>query len=353
MCGICGQYNFGSQTPVLRQHIEEMANALVHRGPDDEGYYVAGPLGLGFRRLSIIDLAGGHQPMSDQEESVWVVFNGEIYNFQELRRELEAYGHVFRTRCDTEVIVHGYKQWGDEVLNHLNGMFGLAIWDIRRHRLVLARDPFGIKLIYYQIDEGRVSFGSEIRALLAATHHRAEVDPSSLHLFLSYRYTPSPYTLFKGVRKLAPGTKATFENGSYRLSRWYRSKPAPFEPMKSDGEAREELLALYKKAVQRQLISDVPVGLLLSGGIDSGLLLALMNLYGSSWPTYSVGYGSSFADDELAAAAETALTLSSRHTSVTFKRRVRAPHEQDGRAVRDSAQAPGLARRAPRGAGSC
>jgi len=141
-----------------------------------------------------------------------------------------------------------------------------------------------------------------------------------LHLFLSYRYTPSPYTLFKGVRKLAPGTKATFENGSYRLSRWYRSKPAPFEPMKSDGEAREELLALYKKAVQRQLISDVPVGLLLSGGIDSGLLLALMNLYGSSWPTYSVGYGSSFADDELAAAAETAHTLSSRHTSVTLTR---------------------------------
>jgi asparagine synthase (glutamine-hydrolysing) len=320
MCGICGQYNFGNQSPVLHKHIEEMAKSLVHRGPDDEGYYVAGSLGLGFRRLSIIDLAGGHQPMSDQEESVWVVFNGEIYNFLELRRELEAYGHVFRTRSDTEVIVHGYKQWGDEVLNHLNGMFGLAIWDSRRRRLVLARDPFGIKLIYYRIEGDRVSFGSEIRAVLAATNDRAAVDPASLHLFLSYRYTPSPHTLFKGVRKLAPGTMATFENGSYRLSRWYRAKPTPFEPMKSDDEAKEELLGLYQRAVRRHLISDVPVGLLLSGGIDSGLLLALMNLCGSSWPTYAVGYGSSFADDELADAAETAHKFSSRHTTVTLTR---------------------------------
>ncbi len=260
--------------------------------------------------------------MSDQEESVWVVFNGEIYNFLELRRELEACGHVFRTRSDTEVIVHGYKQWGDEVLNRLSGMFGLAIWDARQRRLVLAREPFGIKLVYYRIDADRVYFGSEIRAVLAATQDRAEVDPISLHLFLRYRYTPSPYTLLKGVRKLAPGTMLAFENGSHRLSRWYKSKPAPFLPRKSDGEAKEELLALYKRAVQRQLISDVPVGLLLSGGIDSGLLLALMNLYGSSWPTYTVGYGSSFADDELADAAETAHKLSSQHTTVTLTRSI-------------------------------
>ena len=322
MCGICGQYNFGNLAPVQRRDIEAMTKTLIHRGPDDEGYYIAGPLGFGFRRLSIIDLAAGHQPMSDWEESVWVVFNGEIYNFPQLRQELEGYGHVFRTKSDTEVIVHGYKQWGDEVLNRLNGMFGLAIWDVRQRRLVLARDPFGIKLVYYRIDGDRVYFGSEIRAVLAATHDRAEVDPTSLHLFLRYRYTPSPYTLFKGVQKLAPGTMVTFENGSHCLRRWYRSKPAPFAPIKSDGEAKEELLALYKKAVQRQLISDVPVGLLLSGGIDSGLLLALMNLYGSSWPTYTVGYGSSFADDELADAAETAHTLSSRHTTVTLTRSI-------------------------------
>src|SRR6266850_1155274 len=145
MCGICGQYSFGSQAPVLRQDIERMTNTLIHRGPDDEGYHVAGPLGFGFRRLSIIDLAGGHQPMSDREESVWVVFNGEIYNFLELRRELEARGHRFRTKSDTEVIVHGYKQWGTDVFDRLNGMFSVAIWDEEKQRLVLARDAMGIK----------------------------------------------------------------------------------------------------------------------------------------------------------------------------------------------------------------
>src|SRR5215469_10362600 len=162
MCGICGQYNFGTGEPVSSQTVRRMADSLVHRGPDDEGFYISGPLGLGFRRLSIIDLGGGHQPMSDREESVWVVFNGEIYNFLELRRELEGYGHSFRTNSDTAVIIHGYKQWGDEVLNRLNGMFGLAIWDVRQRRLVVARDPFGIKLIYYRIHGDTLYFGSEM-----------------------------------------------------------------------------------------------------------------------------------------------------------------------------------------------
>jgi asparagine synthase (glutamine-hydrolysing) len=318
MCGICGQYNFGNLAPVQRRDIEAMTKTLIHRGPDDEGYYITGPLGFGFRRLSIIDLAGGHQPMSDQEESVWVIFNGEIYNFLELRRELEGCGHVFRTKSDTEVIIHGYKQWSDEVLNRLNGMFGLAIWDARLRRLVLARDPFGIKLLYYRIDGERLYFGSEIRAIRATMPDRAEIDPTSLNLFLRYRYTPSPYTIVKGVRKLAPGTKLTIQNGSYELSRWYRFKPVPFAPAKSPSEAMEELLALYQRAMRRQLISDVPVGLLLSGGIDSGLLLALMNQNGDNWPTYTVGYGASFADDELADAAATARTLASKHTTVTI-----------------------------------
>jgi len=321
MCGICGQYNFGNRAPVLRRNIEAMARSLVHRGPDDEGYYVAGPLGFGFRRLSIIDLEGGHQPMSDQEESVWVVFNGEIYNFPELKRELEAFGHVFRTLCDTEVIIHGYKQWGDEVLNRLNGMFGLAIWDARRKRLVLARDPFGIKLIYYKIHEGRVLFGSEIRAVVAGAGENAEVDPVSLNLFLRYRYTPSPHTIFRDIRKLAPGTMLTFEDGCHSLRRWYNYKPVPFSPMKSDGEAREELAELYKQAVKRHLLSDVPLGLLLSGGVDSALLLALMNLYGNSWRTYTVGYGSGFKDDELADAEQTAAHFSSTHAAVLLDRR--------------------------------
>jgi asparagine synthase (glutamine-hydrolysing) len=318
MCGICGQYNFTTQEPVRRRDIEAMAKSIAHRGPDDEGFYTSGPLGFGFRRLSIIDLSGGRQPMSDQDETVWLIFNGEIYNFPELRRELEAFGHVFRTNSDTEVIIHGYKQWGDEVLNHLNGMFGLAIWDVRKKRLVLARDAFGIKLIYYRIDDGCLYFGSEMRAVRATMPERAEIDPTSLNLFLRNRFTPSPYTILKGVRKLAPGTKFTVQDGKYEVSRWYRFKPVPFSPVKSTEQAREELLELYKAAIKRQLISDVPVGLLLSGGLDSGLLLALMNLNGGSWPTYTVGYGSSFSDDELADAAETARILGSRHSSINI-----------------------------------
>ena len=320
MCGICGQYNFRDRAPVNRRTIERMTSSIVHRGPDDEGYHVAGAIGLGFRRLSIIDLAGGHQPMSDQGNTVWVVFNGEIYNFPELRRELEGFGHLFRTACDTEVIVHGYKQWGDDVLNRLNGMFGLAIWDAQKQRLVIARDPFGIKLVYYKIVAGTLYFGSEIRPVLAGTEESVEVDPTALNLFLRYRYTPSPYTIYEGVRKLAPGTMLTVENGIYRVSRWYTYKPTPFSPMKSVGEAQEELAELYKRSMKRHLLSDVPVGLLLSGGVDSGLLLALMDLYGKSWRTYTVGYGSSFDDDELSDARETAAIFSTRHSEVLLDR---------------------------------
>jgi asparagine synthase (glutamine-hydrolysing) len=320
MCGICGQYNFGSPEPVEPRNIEAMTRTLSHRGPDDKGHYIEGSIGLGFLRLSIIDLGGGHQPMSDREGTVWVVFNGEIYNFQEVRSELEVRGHVFRTNSDTEVIVHGYKQWGDEVLNRLNGMFGLAIWDVRQRRLVLARDAFGIKPVYYRIEDDRLYFGSEMRPIRATMPDSAEIDPTAVNLFLRYRFTPSPYTIIRGIRKLASGTKLTVENGRYEVSRWYRFKPSPFVPQKSPSEARDELLELYKRAIKRQLISDVPVGLLLSGGIDSGLLLALMNLNGQAWPTYTVGYGSTYTDDELADAGDTARILGSRHTPVTITR---------------------------------
>ena len=322
MCGICGQFNFETAAPVRRPDIEAMAGSIAHRGPDDDGFFFDGPLGFGFRRLSIIDLSGGHQPMSDAEESVWVIFNGEIYNFHELKRELEQHGHIFRTKSDTEVIIHGYKQWGDEVLNRLNGMFGLAIWDVRQRRLVLARDAMGIKLLYYKIERGSLYFGSEMRPIGVAMQEKPEIDPTSLNLFLRYRYTPSPYTILKGVRKLAPGTKLVAQNGSCEVSRWYNFRPTPFSPTKSSDEAREELLELYKGAIRRQLISDVPVGLLLSGGIDSSLLLALMNLNGKAWPTYTVGYGESFADDELSDAAETARALGSNHTSVRLTKSV-------------------------------
>jgi asparagine synthase (glutamine-hydrolysing) len=297
-----------------------MARSIAHRGPDDEGYYLAGPLGLGFRRLSIIDLAGGHQPMADREETVWVVFNGEIYNFPELRRELEGYGHRFRTNSDTEVIIYGYKQWGEEVFDHLNGMFGLAIWDTAKEKLVIARDRFGIKMIYYRIDGECLYFGSEIRAVEATARETATVDHTALNLFLRYRYTPSPYTIFRGIRKLASGTMLVCEKRSCKVRRWYKYRPTPVSPPKSDAEACEDLLELYKQAMKRHLLSDVPVGLLLSGGVDSGMLLALMNLYGGSWRTYTVGYGSSFSDDELRDAEVTASHFSSQHATVTLDR---------------------------------
>jgi asparagine synthase (glutamine-hydrolysing) len=320
MCGICGQYNFKSDIPISSINIKTMTNTLKHRGPDDEGYYIAKNIGLGFRRLAIIDLEGGHQPMSDAEETVWVVFNGEIYNFLELRSELENYGYNFRTNSDTEVIINGYKHWNIEVLNHLNGMFGLAIWDEKKRKLILARDRMGIKLLYYEIENGSIIFGSEIRALLACEKATPEVDPISLYLFLQYRYTPSPLTIFKNIKKLAPGTCLIIENNVVKTKRWWNFKPVPFIPMPKKTDAEEELLELYKKAVKRHLISDVPVGLLLSGGIDSALLLALMNLYGESWKTFTVGFGKEYFDDELEDAAYTSEALNAVNTAIQIDR---------------------------------
>jgi asparagine synthase (glutamine-hydrolysing) len=320
MCGICGQFNFVNDEPVYPETVTSMTRSIIHRGPDDEGYYSDGSLGFGFRRLSIIDLGGGHQPMSDSAEKVWVVFNGEIYNFKELRSDLESRGHTFRTNSDTEVIVHGYKEWGTKVFSRLNGMFGLAIWDVDQRRLVVARDAMGIKLIYYRLSDGRLTFASEIRAILAPDASESEVDPISLNLFLRYRYTPSPFTIFRGVRKLAPGSMLTVENGKCTEERWYDFKPVPFDGPKEDQEAEQELFDLYQAAVERHLISDVPVGILLSGGLDSGLLLALMNRYGKEWPAYTVGYGESFEDDELADASYTAKLLGARHIPVKLDR---------------------------------
>jgi len=321
MCGICGQLNFVRQESVVAETIRRMTRTIAHRGPDDEGYYFSGPLGLGFRRLSIIDLAGGHQPMSDPEETVWVTLNGEIYNYRELRERLRSRGYQFRTASDTEVIIHGYKEWGIDVLNHLNGMFGLAIWDVCKERLIIARDAMGIKLIYYRIADGFLTFGSEVRAVIAAGNTTPEVDPVALKLFLRFRYTPSPLTIFSGIRKLAPGSMLIIERGKWREKRWYDYAPVPFDKKKSETEATEELLELYRAAVKRHLLSDVPVGVLLSGGLDSALLLALMNEQGGPWPAYTIGYGRSFKDDELADAAETVRFLGARHVPVQLDRR--------------------------------
>ena len=228
-----------------------MTRSIAHRGPDDEGYFISGPVGLGFRRLSIIDLAGGHQPMSDAEETVWVIFNGEIYNYRELRAELQGKGHQFRTNSDTEVIIHGYKEWDTDVFNRLNGMFGVAIWDVPNERLVLARDAMGIKLVYYRIDNGALTFGSEIRPVVAAEQRTPNVDPVALNLFLRFRYTPSPLTIFKGIRKLAPGTMLVLENGECREERWYNYTPVPFFGcQRKRKRPNEELLELYRGAVR-------------------------------------------------------------------------------------------------------
>ena len=316
MCGICGQVKIASDEPVNQETIRRMSRTMFHRGPDDEGYFFDRSLGFGFRRLSIIDLSGGHQPMADAEESVWVAFNGEIYNYRELRAELEGRGHKFRTSSDTEVIIHGYKQWGNNVFNHLNGMFGVGIWDVKKKKLVVARDPMGIKLIYYKITDGKLSFGSEIRPVLAAEDARPSVNPDALNLFLRFRYTPSPLTIFQGVKKLAPGTMLVVENGNCREERWYNFTPEPFAAKISDRAAAEQLFELYRGAVKRHLLADVPVGILLSGGLDSGLLLALMNEHGRDWPAYTIGYGNSFEDDELVDAAETASLLCARHHQV-------------------------------------
>jgi asparagine synthase (glutamine-hydrolysing) len=316
MCGICGQYYYKEKHPVSIQTLKRMSDTITHRGPDDEGYYISGSLGLGFRRLSIIDLSGGHQPMSDQEKSVWVIFNGEIYNFPELKTELEGYGHIFQTRSDTEVIVHGYKQWGIDVLNHLNGMFGLAIWDEKEKRLILARDRMGIKIVYYKIENGLLYFGSEIRAILAVLNEKPDINLAAVNLFLRYRYTPAPYTIYNGIQKLASGTCLIVENGTAEVKRWWKYKPQPFDPIPKEAQVKEELLELYRQAVKSHLLSDVPVGILLSGGVDSSLLLALMNEFGENWKSFTVGYGKSFVDDELEDAKETADILNSSHYSI-------------------------------------
>lgn len=317
MCGICGQYNFETRQAPSAATLHAMADAIAHRGPDDSGFHFDRGVALGFRRLSIIDLAGGHQPMSDAEQRVWVAFNGEIYNFPELKQELEGLGHRFRTRSDTEVIVHGYKQWGTGVLSRLNGMFGLAIWDVAQEKLLLARDRAGIKLIYYRIDQGTVWFGSELRAVLAAQPSLPPVDLAALNLFLRYRYTPSPFTLHAGIHKLAPGQMAVFEKGSFRIERWHvpaASQPGSRPP---GSDAADGLQAIYRRATKRHLLSDVPVGLLLSGGVDSGLLLGLMNEHGTAWPSFSVGYGKAlYAGDELGEAARTAAHFQARHAEV-------------------------------------
>jgi asparagine synthase (glutamine-hydrolysing) len=268
MCGICGIAGAPD-----RAQLERMSKALVHRGPDSAGEYVDGPVALAARRLSIVDLAGGDQPIANEDGSCVVVQNGEIYNYPELRHELERDGHVFRTRCDTEAIVHLYERDGLDFARRLRGMFALAVWDSARRRLVLARDRYGIKPLYYREHDGTLEFASELRAL-----PRGEIDLDALEAFLAFNSIPAPFSIFREIRKLPAGHVLIWqEGGSTRIDCYARPAPAPIEELRDDDEAElvEELRARMRDSVRAHLLADVPVGVLLSGGVDSSLLAAL------------------------------------------------------------------------------
>ena len=272
MCGICGKLNFDRENPISSGLLKRMADTLYHRGPDDEGFYVSGPVGLGFRRLSIIDLASGHQPLSNEDGTVWIVFNGEIYNYQELREYLLTRGHNFRTRTDTEVIVHLYEEFGPSCVEKLRGMFGFAIWDERNQTLMLARDRIGIKPVYYATGDHSLVFGSEIKAILADPSVNAEVRPEIVDRFLTFYYVPGEETLFRNIFKLRPGTYMIVQNGDVRTYQYWdlHFNPTPRSPV----QAERELIEILDESVKLHMIADVPVGVLLSGGVDSTAMIS-------------------------------------------------------------------------------
>ena len=267
-----------------------MSAVIGHRGPDGSGIYVCGELGLGHRRLSIIDLDGGAQPISNEDDTVQVVFNGEIYNFVELREELRRFGHVFKTRSDTEVIVHAYEQWGLDSVTRFNGIFAFALWDARKKQLLLARDHLGVKPLYYALAAGRLLFGSEIKCLLQDRDCPREVDIDALGALFTLRYVPSPDTLFKGIKKLPPANILLADPTGIEVRRYWTATPKRL-PQADERELTERYQALVEDAVRLQMRSDVPVGLFLSSGIDSGALLAIMSqLVHSPVRTFTIGF---------------------------------------------------------------
>jgi asparagine synthase (glutamine-hydrolysing) len=273
MCGICGWY---SEDGVRRADLLLMLQSIAHRGPDDEGIYLDGCIGLGNRRLSIIDLPGGKQPISNEDGSIWVVYNGEIYNHRRLRQELVAQGHHFRTNSDTEVIVHLYEELGDRCVERINGMFAFAIWDVRQQRLLLARDRLGQKPIYYSQNGGEFLFASEPKAILAVSRQPREMDMSSVHHYLSLRFIPSPDTIFKHIKKLPPAHILVFQNGEIDIRRYWELSFRDKLDL-SEGELLESLQEKLKSTLQSHLISDVPVGAFLSGGLDSSMIVAILS----------------------------------------------------------------------------
>jgi asparagine synthase (glutamine-hydrolysing) len=275
MCGIAGIFNYRSQEPVSSVILKAMTDALVHRGPDDEGFYVSGQVGLGHRRLSIIDLAAGQQPMANEDDTVWVVFNGEIYNFLELKHFLASKGHQFKTHSDTEVIVHLYEEVGEECFAKLRGMFAIAIWDSRQRKLILARDRVGKKPLYYHYDGSRVIFGSEIKAILQAPAICRDIDLEALSDYFSFLYVPAPKSIFKGIRKILPGHYLVISSQGVRETEYWDLSFAAVDDF-TEEQWSEKLMAALDEAVSIRLMSEVPLGAFLSGGVDSSSVVATM-----------------------------------------------------------------------------
>lgn len=317
MCGICGKLNFEKDRTIGRPLLKTMLDTIRHRGPDGDGLYVQANIGLGHRRLAIIDLNTGQQPLSNEDGSVWIVFNGEIYNYQELRRDLVSKGHTFRTQSDTEVIVHLYEDFGPSCIDKLRGMFAFAIWDARNDSLLLARDRVGIKPLYYHLGTQGVTFASEIKAILADPEVKAEVLPEMIDRFLTFYYMPGEETLFRKILKLAPGTYMVIKNGKVQMTQYWDLQ---FNPGRHTMEqAEEELMHLLEESVRLHMISDVPVGFLLSGGVDSTAMLSFA-VGKTKFPlsSYTLGFSAPHITDERPFAQLAARTYGSEHHEMTI-----------------------------------
>jgi asparagine synthase (glutamine-hydrolysing) len=291
MCGIAGIVNTAADQRVASPAIHRMCQAIIHRGPDDEGIFVKDGVGFGMRRLSIIDLAGGHQPVFNEDRSVWVVFNGEIYNFPQLRADLKSRGHRLATHTDTEVIVHLYEEMGRDCVHQLRGMFAFALYDERRRKVLIARDRLGEKPLHYAFDGKRLLFGSEIKAILAVAPELAQVDRKALRQYVQFGYIPDPATSFSDIKKLPPGHLLELENGKLSVSQYWDLPEYGTHSPASEEECLEELEQRLEEAVKMRLIADVPLGAFLSGGADSSTIVALM-ARSSSRPvkTFSIGF---------------------------------------------------------------
>ncbi len=320
MCGICGIFSFGTGAPADRAQLERSARAMAHRGPDDEGIYLDGAVGLGNRRLSIIDLAGGHQPLANEDETVWITFNGEIYNYRELRAELESRGHRFRTSTDTEAVVHLYEDHGAAAVEHLRGMFAFALWDRRQRRLLLARDRIGIKPLFYRVEPGRIVFASEVRALRELVAGPLEIDPQAIYDFIGFRYIPAPGSFYRGIQKLLPAHVLIADANGARTERYWTIPPED-GGARSPAEYAEEVAGMLRESVRLRLVADVPLGAFLSGGVDSSAIVALMaDLGARPLRTFSVGFAETEAN-ELPYAARIARRYATEHTAILIRPR--------------------------------